>query len=118
MFAEAIAEAKTAIDLGEDSKALLAELGSIYAKSGQRDEAIKILEQLRERENRGEYAPSLNIALIYSNLGDKNQAFVWLDKAFDERESRLVHIKVLPGCDLLRSDPRFAELVRRMGLPN
>ncbi len=107
-----------AIDLAEDSEAMLAVLGSIYAKSGQRNEAIKILNLLHERMNRGEYVPSLNIAFIYTSLGDKDQAFFWLDKAFDERESKLKDIKVEPIFDPLRSDPRFAELVRRIGLPN
>jgi DNA-binding winged helix-turn-helix (wHTH) protein/TolB-like protein/Flp pilus assembly protein TadD len=117
MYPEAIAELKTAIDLGENSKTLLAELGTVYAKSGQRDEAIEILEQLRERERNGEYAPSLNISHIYIALGDKDQAFVWLNKAIDEREDRVVSIKFSDKYDSLRDDPRFAELLRRIGLP-
>ena len=68
--------------------------------------------------NRSEYVPALNIAFIYANLGDKDQAFFWLDKAFEEHENRLGNLNVAPNFDPLRSDPRFAELVRRMGLPS
>lgn len=118
MYAEAIAEGRIAVDLGEKSKTLLAELGTIYARSGQRDEAIKILKQLQERADSGEYAPAFNIAGIYAALGDKDQAFAWLNKAFDERENRLGRIKVEPNYDPLRDDPRFVELLRRLNLPS
>ncbi|MEO7672888.1 MAG: tetratricopeptide repeat protein, partial [Pyrinomonadaceae bacterium] len=118
MLTEAINEMKMAVELAENSKTLNAELAAIYAQAGQRDEAFKILEQLRVRESGGEYAPSLNIALVYCNLGDKEQAYKWLDKAFDERETRLPWVRTRPDCDFLYGEPRFAELVRRIGLPN
>ncbi len=120
MYAEAETEMTLAADLGENSKTLLAELGTIYAKSGQRGKAIEILDRLQARANRGEYAPSLNISHIYIALGDKDQAFVWLNKAFDEREGRLANIRSEPNYnyDSLRGDPRFAELIRRMNFPN
>ena len=118
MFTEAVDEMKLAIEKSEDSEAMLAVLGGIYAKAGQRDEAIKILNLLNERISRGEYVPALNVAWLYVGLGERDQAFVWLDKAFEEGEGRLVGIKVEPQWDPLRSDPRFAELLRRMGLPN
>jgi DNA-binding winged helix-turn-helix (wHTH) protein/TolB-like protein len=117
-FAEAITEAEMAIKFAEDSEAMLAVLGSIYAKAGQRDEAIKILDLLRERMDRGEYVPAFNMAFIYTGLGDKDQAFLWLDKAFDERETKLEFLKVEPIFDPLRSDARFAQLIRRVGLPD
>ena len=119
MYREAETEMKLAVDLGENSKTLLAELGTIYAKSGQRDKAMEILDGLQERANGGEYAPSLNISHIYVALGDKDQAFVWLNKAFDEREGRLANIKSDPNYnyDSLRDDSRYAELIRRMNFP-
>jgi len=118
MFTEAVAEMKLAIELAEDSEAMMAVLGYVYAKAGQRDEAIKILNLLHERMGQGEYVPALNVAWVYSELGDKDQTFIWLDKAFDEGEGRLLDIKLDPELDAVRSDPRFVELVRRMGLPN
>jgi tetratricopeptide (TPR) repeat protein len=93
-------------------------LGAVYARAGQKDKAIKILDLLHERLNKGEYVPALNIAGIYMNLGDRDQAFVWLNKAVDEREGRLASIKVGLDFDLMRDDPRFANLLRRMGLPD
>ena len=117
MFAEAIEEGKTAVELGENSKTLNAELAAVYAKAGQTGEARKILEELQVRENSGEYAPALNIAFVYCNLGDKDQAFRWLGKAFDERESRLPGFTARSDCDRLRDDSRYAQLVESMGLP-
>lgn len=117
-FDEAVSEAKMAIDFAEDSEAMIAVLGSIYAKAGKRDEAVKILDLLHERMARGEYVPAFNMAFVYTSLGDKDKAFFWLDKAFDERETKLAFIKVEPIFDPLHSDPRFADLVRRLGLPN
>ena len=67
--------------------------------------------------DKGEYAPPLNIAFIFANLGDNDKAFYWLNRAFDERESRLGNMKSSPNFDPLRSDPRFAELMKRVGLP-
>jgi TolB-like protein/tetratricopeptide (TPR) repeat protein len=115
--AQAIAELKTALELGESSKTLLAELGTAYALSGDSDEAIKILDQLLDRANNGEYVPSLNISHIYIAIGDKDRAFVWLNKAVDERENRIVGLTYGDIYDPLRSDPRFAELIKRTGLP-
>jgi hypothetical protein len=56
-----------------------------------------------------------HIATIYAALGDKDQAFVWLQKAYDERDDRLILLKVDPFWDSLRSDPRYANLVRGIG---
>ena len=117
LYADAITEAKIATNLAENSEAMLAVLGSIYARAGQKDEAIRILDRLHEQMSRGEYVPALNIAWIYSALGDKDQAFTWLDKAFDEHETKLDGIKVYPPYDPLRSDSRFAGFVQRLGLP-
>jgi DNA-binding winged helix-turn-helix (wHTH) protein/TolB-like protein len=118
MFAEAVTEMKQAIELAEESEAMWAALGYVYAKAGQRDEAIKILNFLNERMSRGEYVPALNVAWIYAALGDKDQAFAFFDKAIDEREGRLLNMIDEQELDGLRADPRFAELIRRLELPN
>ena len=117
MFTEAVAEMKQAIELSEESEAMLAMLGIVYAKAGQRDEAIKILNLLHERMNQGEYVPALNVAGIYMDLGDRDQGFIWLNKAADEREGRLAGIKAELDFEIPRDDRRYLELLRRMGLP-
>lgn len=116
MFPEAITEFNQARDLTEDLPPAWEELGYVYAKSGQRAEAARILNQLQERAKRGEYVLPLGIAWIYIGLGDKDQAFVWLDKSFEERSDGLRMIKTNPIYDSLRSDPRFTDLLKRMHL--
>jgi hypothetical protein len=64
------------------------------------------------------YVASYHIALIYTGLGEKDQAFQWLEKAYQERSDLLVYLKVEPMFDRLRSDPRFTNLLHRMGLDN
>jgi TolB-like protein/DNA-binding winged helix-turn-helix (wHTH) protein/Flp pilus assembly protein TadD len=94
----------------------LGALGDAYAASGHRAEAEKVLQQMKER-NRSGYFPPFYIALVYAGLGDKDNAFRWLDKAYNERFPWLIHLKVDPRLSNLRSDPRFADLARRVGLP-
>jgi len=117
MFTEAIAEFTKARELTEDLSPAWEELGYAYARSGQRDEAIKILSQLQERAKLGEYVLPLGIAWVYIGLGDKDQAFVWLDKSFEERSDGMREIKTNPIYDPLRSDARFTNLLQRMRLP-
>ncbi|MBA4185906.1 MAG: hypothetical protein H0X49_18150, partial [Acidobacteria bacterium] len=78
----------------------------------------KKLERFNEKAKRGEYVPAMNYALAYTRLADKEQAFAWLAKAEQERNGRLIYeIKLDPIYDSLRSDPRFQDLLRRVGLP-
>jgi hypothetical protein len=84
--------------------------------SGKKAEAQKIIDELKNLSKRS-YVPPYNIAVIYAGLGDKNQAFAWLERAYNERSFYLTWIKVDPHLDSLRSDPRFADLMRRVGLP-
>ncbi len=90
-------------------------MGYTYAVSGKRDEAEKILNQLTELSKR-KYVSSYNMALIYIGLGEKDQALEWLENSYKERSDLLVYLKVEPRLDTLRSDQRFAELMRRVGL--
>src|ERR1043166_8393848 len=115
-FNEAIAEFQKAIPLSGDSPDEPAELARAYALAGKRDEALKIIEELKKLSERKHVAPTV-MGSIYGALGDKNQAFAFLNKAFDERDFLLIMLKVDPMFDPLRSDPRFAELARRVGLP-
>jgi tetratricopeptide (TPR) repeat protein len=95
----------------------LAGLGHAYAVSGDKDEACKVLEKLKEISTQRDVAPH-NAAVIYSRLGDKDAAFDWLDRAFNERSYLLgVYLNTDSRLDNLRSDPRFRELHRKMNLP-
>jgi len=83
---------------------------------GKRNEAQKALAEVQEISKQRYVSPSV-FALIYAALGDKDQAFAWLDKSIDEHDLLTARLKVDARFDNLRSDPRFAELERRVGLP-
>ena len=91
-------------------------LGHVYAVSGKTGEARAVLNELRQLSER-EYVPADRIALIYAGLGEKDQAFAWLEKAYGERSFNMAWLKVEPRWDSLRDDPRFAGLLKRMNLP-
>ena len=90
--------------------------GYTYAAAGKRDEALKIIDELKEDQSKGRYVSPFAFALIYMGLGDKDQAFEWLNKTFEENPYRLAFIRVNTRFDSLHSDPRFDELLRRMKL--
>ncbi len=116
MFGEAIVELQKAVALAGGSPFRVASLGQAYALSGKRGEALKILDELKELSKQRQVYPAV-IAEIYVGLGEKDQAFAWLEKAYAERSGQLRHLKVEPAYDRLRSDPRFQDLLRRVGLP-
>ena len=91
-------------------------IGHVYAVSGKPAEAQKVVDDLKELSKR-RHVSSYHIALIYLGLGEKDRAFEWLENAYKERSDSLVYLKVDPWLDSLHSDPRFADLVRRVGLP-
>ena len=116
MYEEAIAEYKVAIPLSGDSPDELASLGYAYALSGRRREARAVLGELKGRSRRRYISPTV-IAFLHAGLGEKDEAFAWLDRAVEGRDFILVFLKVDPTFDRLRADPRFASLLRRVGLP-
>lgn len=87
-----------------------------YSKSGFRG-AMKRLVELQEAQSKRIYIDPANIASNYAAMGDKDQAFVWLEKAYEEKSVFIDYLKVDPHFDSLRSDPRYADLLRRMNLP-
>ena len=95
---------------------LLALLGAHLAAAGKETEALEIIEELKE-SSAERLVPPADFAMLYANLGDADQAFAWLDRAFEERSVYLVWLKVDPVFDPLRSDERFDALVRRMNFP-
>jgi serine/threonine-protein kinase len=93
----------------------LARIGYVYAVAGKRDEAIKILEEMKGLTGK-RYNLGTHIAAIYAALGNKDKALAWLKKACDEHEQGVVDLKVDPRLDTLRADPRFVDLLRRVKL--
>ncbi len=116
MYEEAIAEINKAIALSEGSTRTLATLGYAYAVAGKRIEAKKVIDELQTQSERRYVSPYF-IAVINSGLGEKDKAFALLEAAYQERHPYMTLLKVEPVFDNLRSDPRFADLLRRIGLP-
>src|SRR5438270_5480021 len=112
-YAEAIAEFQKSVDRG--STIAKADLAHAYAVSGDREAAQKIIIELQELA-KSRYVSSFEIAAIYVGLDEKDQAFAWLEKAYEEHAVGLVNLKVEQKFDGLRSDPRFTDLARRIGL--
>ena len=116
MYDEAIAELKTAVALSGESTIALAMLGHGLASAGRNEEAMRILEKLREN-SRSRYVPSYWIAVIYNGFKDKGQVIAWMRKAFEERSSWLVWSNVEPRFAWLREDPEFVSLMSAMKFP-
>ena len=95
---------------------MMAGLGHAYAVSGRRGEARKVLGKLKRLSERT-YVPPYHIARIYAGLGEKEQAFEWLEKAYRERSLSVDFPKTDPALEPLRSDLRLQDLLRRIGLP-
>jgi tetratricopeptide (TPR) repeat protein len=118
MYEEAIAEYQRAIELSgssADNPTMSTMLAHCYAASGRRDQARDILNRLKEQSQRG-YVSPCDIAEVHAALGEEDQAFEWLEKAYEARSASLRFLKVDQLMDSLRSDPRFADLLRRVGL--
>jgi eukaryotic-like serine/threonine-protein kinase len=113
-FAEAIAASERAAAISRTPGAL-GFLGMSYGLAGRKDDAKKILNELLELKNRRYVTPPA-LANVYIGLGNKDQAFYWLEKAYQERSNYMAYLKVFPCDDPLRSDPRFDDLLRRIGL--
>jgi serine/threonine-protein kinase len=115
MTDEAIAEIRKAVRLSGRSVTMRAALAHACAATGNRREATKILRELMERAQEA-HVPSTTIAVVYSGLGDKDKAFEWLERAYNEHDSGLHTLQVHPIFDSLRSDQRFQNLLRRLNL--
>jgi tetratricopeptide (TPR) repeat protein len=113
MYKEGIAEFEKALMISPGNTMGLGGLSYAYAVAGRSIEAQKVLDQLNEL-SKHKYFPALYTARIYADLGEKDKAFEWLEESFQERY--IFNAKVNPGFDPLRSDPRFADLLRRMSL--
>jgi serine/threonine-protein kinase len=113
-YAEAIDEYQKEIGLDGESTSSLCYLGQAYAMSGRRAEALAVLDKLKRTK---EYVSPGELAVLYTGLGDKEAAFESLERAYAAHDPQLQFLKVDMFLDPLRSDPRFSDLVRRVGLP-
>ncbi|MCM3903269.1 MAG: hypothetical protein ND866_16310 [Pyrinomonadaceae bacterium] len=115
MFNQAIVESQRAVELSNGNASLIASLGHAYALAGKKREARQVLTRL-ESLSRDRYIPPYTVALIYAALGQNDEAFDWLERAYRDRFWMMAFLKVDPRWDVLRSDPRFTDLLRRTGL--
>jgi eukaryotic-like serine/threonine-protein kinase len=114
-YQEAIAELNQAVTLSGGSTEAISARGYACALAGQREQALQALAQLQERAKQG-YVSAYFIARIHLGLGDKEQTFNWLEKAYADGSGWLVFIRAEPQLAGLQADPRFADLLRRVGL--
>jgi eukaryotic-like serine/threonine-protein kinase len=114
-YEEAVAEFQRAVELSGRASSMLSFLGHSYAVSGRRAEARAVLKELDEKYARRE-AVGQDQAGVYAGLGEKDQAFEWLERDFEQRSGQLPFITYWFSFEVLRSDPRYTDLVRRMGL--
>ena len=116
-YDKAIVEAEHAIKMMGDTPQRRAALGTILASAGRKQEAAEILTDLeRIAATDGDYVSAADIAMLHSALDQRDQAFEWLHKAVDQRSGWLVYLNVDPIWDPIRSDPRFADVLQRIGL--
>jgi tetratricopeptide (TPR) repeat protein len=115
-FELAIAEGEKGVKLSGGSPLLCAALAQTFGTAGRRDQAIQILNDLTELAKR-RYVPSYFFAGIHIGLGEIDRAIEYLEKSYEEHSHWLIYLHIDPGMDDLRSNPRFQDLLRRVGLP-
>jgi TolB-like protein/Tfp pilus assembly protein PilF len=116
MYQEGLSALESYCALSRSSAASLALLGYGHARSGEREESLRMIDKLQAASKQS-FVPALFVALVYAGQEEKDQAFTWLEKAYEERFNRLAYLKVEALWDPIRSDPRFADLLRRIGTP-
>jgi tetratricopeptide (TPR) repeat protein len=114
-FPEAVAEGKIAVELSNRSAFSLSYLGWSYAGAGMEKEARIILDELIGREET-RYVSSFWIALVYAGLREKDNVFERLSRAYEERYESLIFLDIIAVFDPIRDDPRFADLLEKVGL--
>lgn len=112
---EAIPVLEKAVSITDRSAAVIAVLIRAYAHAGRRAEALRLLDELKQRRKKG-YVPAGAFVNAYLGLDDREQIFVWLEHAYQEQSNILQFVKVHPYFDPVRNDPRFIDLIHRVGL--
>ena len=115
LYAEARGEFQKAVELSGRGRRSLGLWGFALGITGQRDEALAIVKELQGKYEKRQ-ALAQDVASVYGGLGEKDLAFTWLEKGFQDRSGQLGRARWEPQFEVLRSDPRFADLLRRMGL--
>jgi serine/threonine-protein kinase len=111
----AISDFQKAVELSRRSPAMLSALGHAYAIAGKSGEAHKIIDELNEVMKQ-QYVSPYAMALIFAGLGEQDEAFEWLERAYQDRDETFVHLRVDPRLDSLRSDARLTQMMRRINL--
>jgi DNA-binding winged helix-turn-helix (wHTH) protein/tetratricopeptide (TPR) repeat protein len=114
MFAEAIVEAEKARAFSGGSSCAIAYGGYALSKSGKQAEARAVLEELL-RLPAERYVPPYHIAVIYHSFGEREETFTWLERGIEQRDPKMTFLKVEPKWNNLRNDPRFQDLLQRVG---
>jgi len=114
-FDEALRPLRRGFELNPDDKATISALATALALAGDRQEAVALIDRLETPAGGKISAP---IASVYAALDEPDLAFEWLERAYQERSRLLVYLTIDPIWDRIRDDPRFADLVRRVGLPS
>jgi pentatricopeptide repeat protein len=112
---DAIPVLEKAVSMTDRSPGVIGVLIRAYAHAGRRDDARRLLEELKRRREKG-YVPAGALVNAYLGLDDREQAFVWFERAYQEQSNILQFLKVHPFFDPVREDPRFKDLLRRVGL--
>lgn len=112
---QAIPELEKSVALSDHSPAVIGVLIRAYAHAGRRSDALRMLEELKRHSKTG-YIPAGAFINAYLGLGDQEQAFVWLERGYEEKSGIMIFLKAHPHFDPIRKDPRFADLVQRIGL--
>jgi tetratricopeptide (TPR) repeat protein len=114
---EAIAYGEKGLEIGPRAVAMVGNMGFHYANAGKIEKAYELLAELEERSKKG-YVSSFWIAVIYLGLGEMDRTFEWFEKAYEERDGNMIYFTVPFILDPIRSDPRYKELLIKMGHNN
>ena len=114
-YAEALAEAQKSLQHANRSNAPLALLGHVYAKMGRRSEAEAVIKELEARYA-SQQADGRDVAIVYAGFDDKDKVFEWLQKAYQERSVFMAFLRLEPLLEPMRSDARWSDLERRVGI--
>lgn len=113
--AEAVPVLERTVSMMDRSPGSIGLLASAYARAGRRNDALRLIDELKQRRKKS-YVPAAAFVIPYLALGENDRVFEWLEHAYSEQSTMLQFLKVYPDFDSVRGDPRFSDLLRRVGL--